>query len=135
MMKRILPALFALVCAASASAAPFTNGSFDIGAPGPLEPVNCYQFDVTGNTIPGWTVSVGSVDWIGPCIWPSHNGTHSLDLLGSGKIGGVQQTFDTIPGTTYLVSFQLSGNPGAVPGSPPISSMRLPRRGPACGRS
>ena len=30
-MKRILSALFALVCVASASAAPFQNGGFELG--------------------------------------------------------------------------------------------------------
>jgi len=48
----------------------------------------------------------------------SSDGTHSVDLIGGGtSVGGVQQTFDTVPGATYQVWFDLAGNPG--PGFPP----------------
>jgi choice-of-anchor C domain-containing protein len=89
-------------------AAPFQNGSFDIGAP----PTFLFDIGVGSTTIPGWTVSVGSIDWI-TNNWVSANGTSSLDLVGSLGIGGVEQTFDTVPGTTYVVAFDLAGNPGA----------------------
>ena len=106
-MKRSIAVVAASLLAAAAHAAPFQNGSFDVGAPA------TFVFDIpAGSTqIPGWTVSVGSVDWI-TNNWVSANGTSSLDLVGSVGVGGVSQTFDTVPGTTYTVSFDLAGNPG-----------------------
>lgn len=43
--------------------------------------------------------------------WQAANGARSLDMLSCGVSGGVQQTFDTVPGATYGVSFSLAGNP------------------------
>jgi hypothetical protein len=59
-MPRWLAAIAALSLATAAHAAPFQNGSFDVGAPA------TFVFDIpAGSTqIPGWTVSVGTVDWI-----------------------------------------------------------------------
>ena len=105
-----------LAFATAAHAVPFQNGSFDIGAP------TTFVFDVpAGSTqIPGWTVSVGSVDWI-TNNWVSSHGTSSLDLVGSIGVGGVAQTFDTVPGTTYVVAFDLAGNPGGLPTVKPLA--------------
>ncbi|MEO8753311.1 MAG: choice-of-anchor C family protein, partial [Casimicrobiaceae bacterium] len=112
-MKRILSALFALMCAASASAAPFQNGGFEIGGS-----ASCGAFDnlpAGSSVIPGWMVSVGNIDWAGPCNWTSQEGSHSLDLIGgSTTIGGIQQTFDTVSGATYQVTFYLAGNPSPL---------------------
>lgn len=110
-------ALFLL--GATASAAPFQNGSFETGGPA------CFLFNIpAGSTIiPGWTVSVGNIDWQGPppCSATASNGTHSLDLVGTGGVGGIQQTFDTTPGVTYVVSFDLAGNTGAPPTIKPLT--------------
>src|SRR5437879_8479614 len=109
-MKRILSALCALGFAGVAFAAPFQNGSFEIGAPS-----TCGAGDgllAGSSAIPGWTISVGNVDWTTACNWTASEGTHSLDLVGGNtNIGGVAQTFDTVPGATYQVSFDLAGNP------------------------
>ena len=52
-MKRIFTALFALVCAASASAAPFQNGGFELGT---LPPDPCNDALIPFDTsITGWT--------------------------------------------------------------------------------
>ena len=110
--------LLSLLCGA-AWAAPFQDGSFEINGPA------CFTFNIpAGSTlIPGWVVSVGNIDWVGPppCSWVSSNGTHSLDLVGTGGVGGIQQTFDTVPGTTYQVSFDLAGNVGAPPSIKPLT--------------
>jgi choice-of-anchor C domain-containing protein len=70
-------------------------------------------------------VSIGNIDWIGAppgCgAWQASNGNNSLDLVGTGGIGGVTQTFDTIPGSTYLVLFDLGGNFGALPVIKPLA--------------
>lgn len=115
-MPRWLAALAALSLATAAHAAPFQNGSFDVGAPA------TFVFDIpAGSTlIPGWTVSVGTVDWI-TNNWVSSQGTSSLDLVGSFAVGGVAQTFDTVPGTTYVVAFDLAGNPGGPPVVKPLA--------------
>jgi choice-of-anchor C domain-containing protein len=48
-------------------------------------------------------------------------GNNSVDLVGSQIKGGVEQTFDTIPGRTYQVSFALAGNFGAPPVIKPLA--------------
>ncbi len=68
----------------------------------------------TGSTaITGWTVTKGSIDWIGT-YWASSDGQRSLDLNGN-EAGAVSQTFDTTPGSTYRVSFDMAGNPDGDP--------------------
>src|SRR2546423_11607812 len=105
-MKRILSALCTLGFAGVALAAPFQNGSFEVGAPS-----ICGAGDnlPAGSTlIPGWTVSVGNIDWTTACNWTASEGTHSLDLVGGSpatSIGGVAQTFDTVQGAAYQVSY------------------------------
>jgi choice-of-anchor C domain-containing protein len=62
--------------------------------------------------MPGWTVLPSNVDWInfvGNVV--ASNGTWFLDLNGS-QTGGIQQTFDTTPGTVYAVTFDLNDNNG-----------------------
>jgi choice-of-anchor C domain-containing protein len=115
-MPRWLAAIAVLSLATAAQAAPFQNGSFDVGAPA------TFVFDIpAGSTqIPGWTVSVGTIDWI-TNNWVSSQGTSSLDLVGSFAVGGVAQTFDTVPGTTYIVAFDLAGNPGGPPVVKPLA--------------
>src|SRR4051812_21212603 len=95
--------LLALGLAGGAVAAPFQNGSFESSAA-------CNTFNVPAGTAftPGWTVSVGNIDFEGAypaCGWVASAGSNSLDLVGTGGVGGVAQTFDTVPGQTYQVSF------------------------------
>jgi choice-of-anchor C domain-containing protein len=109
MNRFALAAVLALVVE-TGIAAPFQNGDFEVGG-------GCGNlYDVTGTTLTGWTVSTGNIDWeAAPSCggWAPSSGTHSLDLVGQGfGYGGIQQTFDTVPGVTYLVLFDLAGNPG-----------------------
>lgn len=95
---------------ANASAAGFVNGSFESGiAPGSFTTV------AGGNTtaITGWEVTGNSVDYIGS-YWTAQNLSRSIDLNGNGQ-GGIQQTFDTVAGVLYNVSFWLAGNPDGDP--------------------
>ena len=121
-MSRIGIFACTVLCAAAANAAPFQNGSFESGPPNP-----CNTFNVpAGSTIiTGWTVSVGNIDWESApgCGWQPSDGSNSLDLVGAGAggIGGIQQTFDTIPGVTYQVLFDLAGNYGASPVIKPLA--------------
>ena len=119
-MTKFAVGVIALVFAQFALAAPFQNGSFESGSP-------CNFFNLTGNFTAGWTVSVGNIDWIGAPLgcgaWQASNGTNSLDLVGTGAggIGGITQTFDTVPGVTYQVQFDLGGNFGGPPVIKPLA--------------
>lgn len=84
-----------------------TNGSFegngDIG--------DFMTLNAGDNSIDGWTVQSGSIDWIQD-YWQASDGTRSLDLAGyfsQGTIVGIN--FNTIVGQTYLVQFDMAGNP------------------------
>lgn len=106
-MKRILLALITVCFAASPSWALPANGGFEIGnypvANPPLTTLN------TGSTdLSGWTIG-GSVDWVGS-YWPAAEGVRSIDLAGNGY-GWISQTFDTVPGNLYYVTFFMAGNP------------------------
>jgi choice-of-anchor C domain-containing protein len=88
-----------------ANAATFTNGSFEAGTL-----VNPYSTVAAGQTnITGWDVVSGSVDYIGN-LWTAEDGSRSVDLAGS-SIGTLSQTFDTVSGLIYNVSFYLARNP------------------------
>jgi choice-of-anchor C domain-containing protein len=121
-MKSLSLGVLAAFVAASASAAPFQNGSFEIG---PANPCNTYNIPAGDTSITGWTVSVGNIDRESApsCGWQPSNGSNSLDLVGAGAggIGGIQQTFDTTPGVTYRVSFDLAGNYSGAPVIKPLA--------------
>jgi choice-of-anchor C domain-containing protein len=122
-MRRLLSVLFGLILCGVASGAPFQNGSFELGG---VVPCNTFNVPAGSTLITGWTVSVGNIDWEGPpptCGWLASNGSASLDLVGTGAggIGGIQQTFDTVPGTTYQLSFDLAGNYAAPPVVKPLA--------------
>ncbi len=63
------------------------------------------------NAIQDWTVTSGSVDWIGS-YWqgPTATDPWSIDMNGLAP-GAIAQTFSTTAGATYIASFYLSGNP------------------------
>ena len=120
-MARLLSCVILLAFAATTSGAPFQNGNFDQGS----VPNTCNVFDLPAgsNVITGWTVSVGTIDWESPppCGWLARDGHHSIDLVGQACVGGIQQTFDTIPGGQYRLSFALAGNYGAPPVIKPLA--------------
>jgi choice-of-anchor C domain-containing protein len=103
-------AVLAIASAASpAAAAPLiTNGSFEIGT----DPGATFTPLLAGSTaITGWTVGGFGVDYIGG-YWQASDGVRSVDLSNLNQ-GSVSQTFHTIPGSVYTVTFDLSGNPDA----------------------
>jgi choice-of-anchor C domain-containing protein len=111
-------ALLAFACVSAAFAAPFQNGSFEIGT----DPGGSFITLANGDNtnITGWTVIRGSIDYIGG-YWQPAQGARSLDLIGDQFVGGVQQTFDTVPGATYSVSFAMAGNPAGGPTIRPLA--------------
>jgi choice-of-anchor C domain-containing protein len=99
-------------------ATPFQNGGFETG---PNSPVNFCgvcgapyigTFFAPFAGIPGWTVTAGSIDIIfltGSAGWSPSEGSRAIDLDGLSG-GTLVQTFDTIPGLSYEVSFDLAAN-------------------------
>lgn len=107
-----------LLLAATAYAAPFQNGSFE--APGyPSGTITTLPSGDT--TITGWTVTGANIDYL-KNYWQAADGDYSLDLSGTGA-GGIQQTFDTVPGHTYRVRFALAGNPDI--NSQPVKTVQV----------
>lgn len=99
----------------SAHAAAFTNGSFEDG-PGGFTTVGAGD----STSIPGWTVTSGTVDYLAG-FYPASDGNDSLDMNGL-DAGEIAQTFDTLPGTPYVVTFDQSHNNGC---GRPASRLRV----------
>ena len=94
-----------LAAAPAANAAVLVNGSFEEGTnPGSFLTLGNGNTDITG-----WTVGGNGIDYIGT-YWKASQGVRSLDLAALDQ-GGVSQTFATIVGREYVVSFDLAGNP------------------------
>lgn len=109
--------LMLALMAAGASAAPAVNGSFEVGAaPGSF--TQLWAGDST--TITGWTVSSGTIDYIGT-YWPAADGARSIDLNGTSP-GAIQQTVPTTIGATYRVTFSMSGNPAGGIGTKTLTA-------------
>jgi len=64
--------------------------------------------------IPGWQITLGTVDIIG-ANWQAASGKQSLDLDGTPGPGGIAQSFSTVPGLKYTLTFSLAGNPECAP--------------------
>lgn len=86
------------------------NGSFET----PHVPNGTFTTVYAGGSIGPWTVTQHNVDHIGSGFWQAADGVQSLDLSGSTN-GAVAQTFNTVPGLTYVVKFALAGNPDGAP--------------------
>ena len=97
--------VFSLLC--SAHGLTFMNGSFEMGTdPG----ANFITLTGPSSSINGWTVDPGgSIDYIGG-LWNASDGSRSLDMDGNSP-GSIRQTFDTIPGATYEILFDMAANP------------------------
>jgi choice-of-anchor C domain-containing protein len=101
----VLSVVCAFVAAGSAYGAAFTNGSFETGT----DPGATFINLTAGATdVTGWVIRSSDIDYVGD-YWTAAEGSRSLDLSGAAA-GGIQQTFDTAPGSTYRVTFYLSGN-------------------------
>jgi choice-of-anchor C domain-containing protein len=108
-----------LMTTISAQANLLVNGSFEQG-PNP----GSFTNKALGSTdITGWTVSLGNIDYIGS-LWVAADGSRSLDLEGSAGTcvlsppncpGGIAQSFSTVAGQQYMVTFDLAGNLLNVP--------------------
>ena len=117
-MRRLALTVFWLAVAWPCMAARFQNGSFENAS---VDPDGSFVTLAVGSTqITGWTVVSGNIDYIGG-YWEASNGARSLDLVGNQNVGGVEQTFDTVPGATYSVLFDVAGNPTGPPTIKPLT--------------
>jgi hypothetical protein len=108
----------------SGGCTPFTDGSFE----SPLVPVGAYSLFATGQSFGPWLV-VGAEGNVGPIstsfsqggfTLPAEDGAQYMDLTGtSNSATGVQQTFSTVPGATYDVTFWVGNvyDPGGIGGT------------------
>ncbi|MFI6449480.1 choice-of-anchor C family protein [Kitasatospora sp. NPDC050543] len=104
-----------LLASAGATASAQTVSRFDDGSfEYPRATANSFTSLSAGQAIGPWQVTAGSVDLIGAGFWQAAEGDQSVDLNGSNS-GAVAQTFTTVPGTTYTVTYALAGNPGGAP--------------------
>jgi choice-of-anchor C domain-containing protein len=92
------------------------NGGFEIGA----SQTDCtWVVHSEGDSfVPGWTVIAASIDRVrisASCpppteSWMSFQGEFTIDLDGFTHGGAMSQMVATEPGSTYLLTFQLTGN-------------------------
>jgi uncharacterized protein (TIGR03437 family) len=86
------------------------NGSFELpGNAGSY--LQLYASDSSATNITCWTVTSGSVDYVGS-YWVASQGNYSVDLGGPTGPGTIAQTFATSPHTSYTVTVDVAGNPG-----------------------
>lgn len=108
-LSATLTALIA-ICSVSAHAQIY-NGSFEDGDP--IATGAWLTLSSGSSAIYGWSIDQGSIDYIGGW-WPASHGDRNVDLSGM-NAGGVSQMVSTVPGSTYTVSFDMSGNPDGAP--------------------
>ncbi|MGW6457154.1 choice-of-anchor C family protein [Streptomyces sp. NPDC055078] len=116
----VVAAVAAGLLAASSPAAPaapsaaavsrFDDGSFEY----PTAPANSFTTVAGGQSIGPWKVTAGAVDLIGAGFWQAAEGDQSVDL-NAAQPGAVAQTFSTIAGRTYTVTYALAANPAGGP--------------------
>ncbi|MFI5617866.1 choice-of-anchor C family protein [Streptomyces sp. NPDC051567] len=94
----------------AAAVSRFDDGSFEY----PTAPANAFTTLAAGQSIGPWKVVSGSVDLIGAGFWQAAEGNQSVDLNGN-QTGAVSQTFSTIVGRTYTVTYALASNPAGAP--------------------
>ncbi len=81
-----------------------TNGSFEGGPASGHQQLNSWN-----TAISGWTVTAGSIDWIGT-TWQAFDGNNSLDMNGVSAGTIISDAFTTTIGEQYSVTFAIAGN-------------------------
>ena len=110
--KSLLAVMAMALCASAAQASTpnlISNGDFESTT---LGSINGFKVANAGaNAITGWTIGGVSVDVINGAYGAISG--NSIDLLGTPGPGSLSQSFNTIVGHNYLVSFGLSANGGS----------------------
>lgn len=90
-----------------------SNGSFElysttnVSGSGP----GYYTYDTSHQGLTNWTVVSGDVDVVQNTLWPPADLLVSLDSNGLSE-GEIAQSFSTVIGSTYTLSFEYANNPG-----------------------
>jgi len=107
-----------LLSISSAKANLLSNGSFELAS---INPGSGVIGVAPGQTsITSWDVVSEDVQYIGT-YWEASDGIRSLDLDGmTGSSGGVSQTFSTVAGDQYNVTFDMAGNFENLPTIKPL---------------
>ena len=87
------------------------NGSFEEGPDFPENFGYLPNVRMGSTAIKGWTVTRGNIDVAGIRHWVPGHGQRSIDLHGTPGFGGIKQTFKTVVGQRYQVSFLMAGTP------------------------
>lgn len=117
----LLLALAGAIAASAASGNLIKDGDFsEAASPGGFITVERGSFAING-----WLVTKQTVDLIGT-YWVAPGGLRSVDLDGTPGIGAIAQSFATVPGHPYTVSFLLAGNNECAP---KIKHMRVSAAG------
>lgn len=98
------------VTASAQTVSRFDDGSFEY----PRVAAGGFTDLSAGQAIGPWQVTAGTVDLIGAGYWQAAEGDQSVDLNGTTP-GTVTQTFTTVPGVNYTVTYALAGNPAGGP--------------------
>lgn len=85
----------------------FFNGSFE-NSPNPGTSSTTLAAGAT--TLAGWSIASGDIDVVGTAVTQAH-GVRGVDLNGTAA-GRITQSFTTVAGKTYTVTFDLAGSPG-----------------------
>lgn len=92
-----------------------------------------FENATTGNGrksgIANWQVVRENVDVV-TRYWQNTNGNNSIDLAGTPGNGAIQQSFRTIPGKSYEVSFSFAGNAAC---DNPLKQMQVSAAGQSLG--
>jgi choice-of-anchor C domain-containing protein len=107
----LLVAAGALLTGTASHANLVLNGSFEAGS---VNVVTFARLFAGSRAITSWIVDVHDVDYAGSGLWNASDGNRSVDLDGA-TAGSLSQSFATVIGTNYVVTFDLSGNPGSTP--------------------
>ncbi len=109
MLRYILAGTAALIIASSASAQ-VVNGGFEA----PVISNPCCS-TVPPSALPGWTIGSGNVNVVNGTFGSSagnlaYEGSQYLDLVGEGGVGSISQSFATVAGQVYSLTFAFSHN-------------------------
>lgn len=124
----VLLAAFFLLGVSPIRADSIVNGGFESFVVGPHDTdfgTFLRLFSPPANTdIAGWTISgssgghPNSVDLVHSSLWPPFSGTQSLDMEGAvGASGVIFQSFTTMAGDMYNLSFEYGNNPDGSGGT------------------
>ena len=108
----VISLMLGLVSAASADVNLIDNGSFETAS---IDPGSFATLNPGSTVINNWTVDLGTIDYIGT-YWDASDGDRSIDLGGYFENGRmIAQSFPTVVGNEYYLSFDMAGNPDGPP--------------------